>query len=296
MTDSPVYQTIRLSEIIAAEEAQPRVTMDFGMVEEFADDMLRGDAFPPIDVFFDGETYWLADGFHRYHACLGCQMPEVTCRVHQGDLEDAIWFSLQANRANGVRRAPQDVRNAVRRAIQHRNGADETDRFIASYVGTSHQTVMRERQLVVATGPVDQSPSRVDKNGVERVLPQPREPKPEVSQATAPERDPDQIDIEDYPGVKQPQPHAALYDRTNDWIHSELKAAVTALRKLPDPKTTVDRYPHSLGYVLPVRDIEAVLDWFAEFAPLWAERFPEFQAHFDKMTRIGQEYAREHAD
>jgi len=49
--------------IVLDERAQPRVTMDFGMVEEFAADMLRGDAFPPIDVFFDGEVYWLADWF-----------------------------------------------------------------------------------------------------------------------------------------------------------------------------------------------------------------------------------------
>lgn len=281
---------IPLSEIILDEDAQPRVTMDFGMVEEFVEDMLRGDSFPPIDVFFDGESYWLADGFHRYNAAKALQMLEIVCTVHEGDLDDAIWFSLQANRANGVRRAPQDVRNAVRRAIQHRKGADETDRFIASYVGTSHQTVMRERQLAVATGPVDQSPSRVDKNGVERVLPQPRA-KPDAKAAA----DPDQIDIEDYPGVRQPQP-GDLYDRSNSWLHHELKAAVTALRKLPDPETTVRQYPHSLGYTLPVRDMEAVLDWLAEFVPLWAERFPEFQAYFDKMTRIGQESLRERAN
>jgi hypothetical protein len=168
--------------IVLDERAQPRVTMDFGMVEEFAADMLRGDAFPPIDVFFDGEVYWLADGFHRHRAATAIQMTEIVCAVHDGDLDDAVWFSLQANRTNGVRRTRQDVRNAVRRAIVHRKGVDETDRSIGDYIGTSHMTVVRERQLLVATGTKLQSRSRVDKNGVERVKPQPRAaaPKQEI--------------------------------------------------------------------------------------------------------------------
>jgi hypothetical protein len=280
--------------IVLDERAQPRVTMDFGMVEEFAADMLRGDAFPPIDVFFDGEVYWLADGFHRHRAATAIGMTEIVCRVDDGDLEDAVWFSLQANRANGVRRTRQDVQNAVKRAIVHRKGQDESDRFIGKYVGCDNEVVSRQRQLLVSTGVKRQLPSRVGEDGKERVLPQPREaaPKPDAEKR---EVDPDQIDLEDYPGVKQPQP-ITYVDRSNDWIHFELKAAVAALRKLPSPEATVARYPVGCGYALPVRDMEAVLDWFAEFVPLWAERFPEFQAYLDKMTRIGEEYAREHAD
>jgi hypothetical protein len=280
--------------IVLDESAQPRVTMDFGMVEEFAADMLRGDAFPPLDVFFDGEVYWLADGFHRYHAATAIGMTEIVCRVDDGDLDDAVWFSLQANRSNGVRRTRQDVQNAVRRAITHRRGISQADQWIGAYVGCDGKTVNAQRQLLIAKSEIPTSPSRVDRNGVERVAPQPRAAAPEPA-AKKREVDPDQIDLEDYPGVKQPQPITYI-DRSNDWIHNELKAAVAALRKLPDPQTTVDRYPHSLGYTLPVKDMEAILDWFAEFVPLWAERFPEFQAYLDKMTRIGEEYAREHAD
>lgn len=288
------YLIVPMNLIVLDESAQPRVTMDFGMVEEFAADMLRGDAFPPIDVFFDGEVYWLADGFHRFHAATAIQMPEIVCTVHEGDLDDAVWFSLQANRANGVRRTQQDVRNAVKRAIRHRKGVDEADRFIGEYIGTSFATVARERQLLIATATVLQSPSRVDRNGVERVLPQPRAAAPEPD-AEKREVDPNQIDLEDYPGVAQPQPINYI-DRSNDWIHNELKAAVVALRKLPDPETTVARYPVGVGYTLPIRDAEAILDWWAEFVPLWAERFPEFQARLDKMIRIGQEKARELAE
>jgi hypothetical protein len=288
------YLIVPMNLIVLDESAQPRVTMDFGMVEEFVADMLRGDAFPPLDVFFDGEVYWLADGFHRYHAATAIQMTEIVCRVDDGDLDDAVWFSLQANRTNGVRRTAQDVRNAVKRAIVHRKGTDESDSFVGEYIGCSYKTVTRERQLLVATQTVSMSPSTVDRNGVERVRRQPRAAAPEP-EAEKREVDPDQIDLEDYPGVKQPQPISYI-DRSNDWIHNEVKAVAAAMRKLPDPETTVARYPVGVGYTLPVAEAEAILDWWAEFVPLWAERFPEFQARLDKMIRIGQEKASEFAE
>src|SRR4051794_39695887 len=148
--------------IVLDERAQPRVTMDFAMVEEFAADMLRGDAFPPIDVFFDGEVYWLADGFHRYHAATAIQMTEIVCRVDDGDLDDAVWFSLQANRSNGVRRTQQDVKNAAKRAIVHHRGKHQADGWIADYIGCARGTVTSARQFLVAKGQIGTSQSRVD--------------------------------------------------------------------------------------------------------------------------------------
>lgn len=43
-----------------------------------------------------------------------------------------------------------------------------------------HGKECRGTRLMVATAEVPQLPSRVDKNGVERVLPQPRTPKPQI--------------------------------------------------------------------------------------------------------------------
>ena len=44
----------------------------------------RGDVFPPVDVFFDGEVYWLADGFHRYHGAVALDIRLIDCVVHVG--------------------------------------------------------------------------------------------------------------------------------------------------------------------------------------------------------------------
>lgn len=45
---------------------QSRAELNNTTVDEYTEAMLEGDTFPPIVVFFDGSSYWLADGFHRY--------------------------------------------------------------------------------------------------------------------------------------------------------------------------------------------------------------------------------------
>ena len=47
---------------------QAREMLDQAVIDEYAEAFERGDMFPPIDVYFDGETHWLADGFHRIKA------------------------------------------------------------------------------------------------------------------------------------------------------------------------------------------------------------------------------------
>jgi hypothetical protein len=48
---------------------QPRAVTDLNLAGEYAEAMLYGAQFPPVVVFGDGDAgYWLADGYHRWHA------------------------------------------------------------------------------------------------------------------------------------------------------------------------------------------------------------------------------------
>ena len=47
---------------------QPRASIDQAIVDDYAEAFRRGDELPAAMVFHDGTSYWLADGFHRYHA------------------------------------------------------------------------------------------------------------------------------------------------------------------------------------------------------------------------------------
>ncbi|MBC7784975.1 MAG: ParB N-terminal domain-containing protein, partial [Burkholderiales bacterium] len=72
---------------------QPRAALDTFTVDAYADDMKRGDKFPPVDAFFDGTDYWLARGFHRTAAADRSGRKDIEATIHQGTRRDAILFS-----------------------------------------------------------------------------------------------------------------------------------------------------------------------------------------------------------
>jgi ParB-like chromosome segregation protein Spo0J len=57
-------------------------------VAEFAAALRRGDTIPPVVVRYDGERYWLQDGFHRIEAALSLGHEEIDAEVTSGTLAD----------------------------------------------------------------------------------------------------------------------------------------------------------------------------------------------------------------
>jgi len=98
---------------IATEDTQVRLTLSNTIIHEYAEGLTRGDVFPPIDVFFDGEAYWLADGFHRVKAATEAGRDTITATVHQGGKREALLHAVGANEEHGHRRTDADRRRAV---------------------------------------------------------------------------------------------------------------------------------------------------------------------------------------
>ena len=48
-------------------------------------------------MFYDGFSYWLADGFHRHSAYHRAKRDEMPVTVHEGNLRDAVLYSITAN-------------------------------------------------------------------------------------------------------------------------------------------------------------------------------------------------------
>lgn len=90
---------------------QPRTEIDETLALEYSEQLA---SLPPVVVFFDGTTYWLADGFHRARAHIIKAIKYIMCDVHEGSQRDAILFSLSANAGHGKRRDPADKERAVR--------------------------------------------------------------------------------------------------------------------------------------------------------------------------------------
>jgi hypothetical protein len=113
---------------------QPRVEVDGTTVSQYAEAILhQGARFPPVDVFFDGTHYWLADGFHRLFAHqmlagneqvagllaqLDQDVRRIAATVHPGTQRDAVLFSVGANASHGLPRKNEDKRQAVQTLVR----------------------------------------------------------------------------------------------------------------------------------------------------------------------------------
>lgn len=143
---------------------QPRAQLDMIVVNEYGNEIAAGATFPPIVVFFDGSEYWLADGFHRYHAHQVLGLAEIEAEVKQGTLEDARWYSFGVNKSHGLRRTNEDKRRAVEAALQHSYANRYSNREIARHCGVDDKTVARYRESICGNS-ADSDERIVTRNG-----------------------------------------------------------------------------------------------------------------------------------
>jgi len=139
---------------------QAREEIDQPTVNEYADAMEEGAKFPPVVVFHDSrlDVYWLADGFHRYHACIMLDIDEMDAEVHDGTRRDAILYAAGANKSHGLRRSNQDKRNAVLTLLEDEEWGKWSDNAIARHVSVHHNTVAKYRKEI--------APASLDKSQV----------------------------------------------------------------------------------------------------------------------------------
>jgi len=139
---------IKISKIDIGGETQSRVAINQEAVTDYADALTAGESLPPVVVFHDGATYWLADGFHRYHAHRNIGALEIEADVRDGTLMDALLFAYGANKSHGLRRTNADKRNAVEGMLK--NFGSWSDNRIAKHVGVAHTFVATIRDPKVA--------------------------------------------------------------------------------------------------------------------------------------------------
>lgn len=143
MTDvntSSIKEVISLSKIRRDGGTQPRAALNQETIGEYAEAMKDGAQFPPVIVFFDGQTYWLADGFHRIEAASQIG-DEIEARVFQGTQRDAVLFSVGVNATHGLRRSSEDKRRAVTKLLTDPEWVQWSDRKIAKQCSVSHVLV-----------------------------------------------------------------------------------------------------------------------------------------------------------
>ncbi len=147
---------INLSLIAFDAGTQIREAISEQVVGEYAERMAEGVAFPPVVLFADGccrtdgsVIYYLADGFHRLQAAQRNGFVDIDADVRAGTKDDALWFALGANKANGHRMTAGDKRHAIVLALQM--WPERSQNEIAEQIGCSQRHVSTVRAEVRTT-------------------------------------------------------------------------------------------------------------------------------------------------
>lgn len=153
------YIDLPLTEIRTDGGTQARAHVDQETIWEYQDAMIDGATFPPVLVFYDGESYWLADGFHRVTAARnihrqnpGAYPATIAAEVCSGTRREAVLYAVGANAAHGLKRTREDVQRAIMLLLRDQEWSQWSDREIARLCRCDHKTVGAQRKRLEATG------------------------------------------------------------------------------------------------------------------------------------------------
>jgi hypothetical protein len=141
---------------------QCRAEINQPKVNEYAELVESGVSFPAVRVFFDGLDYWLADGFHRYHAHRQAGHGSINADIEKGIARDALLYAIGANAEHGMPRTNADKRKAVQIMLDDFEWQDWSNAEISRHCKVSISLVAgmrgddapKERKYKTATGKV----------------------------------------------------------------------------------------------------------------------------------------------
>ena len=139
---------------------QSRLKIKEDYVEEIYEKMKDGVDYDAVTIFFDGKEYWLADGFHRYHATRKLGKSSIKCKITNGLLRDAILYSKVANNLHGLPPTLQDKINNAIEMIGDSEWGGWSNREIGRICDVSHVTIAKLR-----IGKVPEKVKFLDKDG-----------------------------------------------------------------------------------------------------------------------------------
>jgi hypothetical protein len=162
---------------------QFRESINQDKVKEYKELMLDDVVFKPIDVVYDGEHYYLVDGFHRYFAIKAMSLKSIEVKVTEGTLQDAIRMARRANNAHGMPRSIETKRRVVISAINDPENEGVSAREIARECVVSHPFVLNIMKELQGGNVTTKPPKETKPSGN---VTTPVEPKPPLTQDFAP--------------------------------------------------------------------------------------------------------------
>lgn len=208
---------IELSKIRIDGGTQTREKLNEATVKEYIEAIKAGATFPPVTLFFDGSSYWLADGFHRYFATKKAGKKQIHEDITPGTQRDAVLHSLGANTAHGLPRSNKDKQRAVETLLNDPEWSKWSNRAIAEKCVVSHSYVNTLREKIKSgnvSTKAGQSQSKPGTSGNVSTPDNHDQSKPGA------EDQPGKDATEDKPAAQDPQkdPEYTALDQANDTI------------------------------------------------------------------------------
>lgn len=176
-------ERINLTDISISGECQNRERLNDERVEYFRDLFANETPPCPVKVVFDGQSYWLYDGFHRVKGADLANWREIHTEITKGTKADAIWLSCAANKEHdqgGLYRSNADKRRAVETALKAK--PEMSNRAIAEHCGVSESLARSARDRCVLNAPA----TRTGKDGKSYPVPPPPPAPPPPGTSTPP--------------------------------------------------------------------------------------------------------------
>jgi hypothetical protein len=291
-------QEIPIVQIRTDGGTQIRTSTYFDKIAEYAEAIADGIDFPPLTVFFDGEDYWLADGFHRLAAhkavgdAIGATHLHVLCEVVEGSQAAAILCACGANAEHGIQRTDDDKRAAVDVVLKNPlvsvdplSGEPWTDRRIARVCNVNHHLVAKRRLLHTGSAPSKRAfvhhrtgkPSVMKTGGINK-------DRGEAKEQAAADKAADHGESE---AKAEPTP----FKQSTEWDHlfTLIRQVDEAIAALPAPEVAAANFPISLAHALPLDRVVVIKKWWLDFARFWEARDPEIQKHRQSVRDFIQE-------
>ena len=161
-------QSIGIQLIVRSGATQPRASLHEDVVNTYAERMEEGDTFPPVVVFFDGTTHWLADGFHRCQGAEVAGLQEISVETHSGTQQDARDYanSGKPNGRHGLRETKDDRHRRIANMLK--DHPDWSLREVGKHCEVNEKTVRNVKQSICGTSadttqaPIPSNPARTN--------------------------------------------------------------------------------------------------------------------------------------
>jgi len=102
--------------------AQARSRLCEATIAEYAEGYQNGAASPPITLHFDGQSYWLADGFHRYFGAQPAGKKQILKKSRLARFVTPFCTRLELTRSTDFREATQTSEKRFGRCLTIQNG------------------------------------------------------------------------------------------------------------------------------------------------------------------------------